>query len=195
MGQCKYEKENYTAPYPHPYYWRNHTSIKIMEYYYRYITGSVLDVGCGTGKATYWLSLFDVSKVTGIDINPKALEFAEKNFLHFEFPYKFHCMNFVDSKLDEQFDTIVSFHVLEHIYEEDRDQFLSNIFDMLNAGGFFIISIPYEKNYEDPCHVCYYNETNLVSLLERIGFETIECFKDDRFREKNMLTGLFRKKY
>lgn len=45
----------------------------------------------------------------------------------------------------------------------------------------------------DPCHVAFYVEHTLSTLMESVGFTTIECFKDDRFHEKNILTGLFKK--
>lgn len=55
------------------------------------------------------------------------------------------------------------------------------------------MSIPYDRAYMDPCHVSFYTEDSLSRLMEQAGFETIECFKDDRFTEKDLLTGLFKK--
>ena len=43
------------------------------------------------------------------------------------------------------------------------------------------------------CHVGFYTEASLARAMEAAGLETIECFKDDRFDEKDLLTGLFRK--
>lgn len=190
----KYIKESYITARNDPRLWRNHANVRSMEDYAEHITGKVLDIGCNHGASTYWLRLFDnVTEVHGIDLNRESLKHAKYNFSHFDRPFKFHCMNLVESKLDEKFDTITSFHILEHIFKEDVDSFLRNSYEMLNENGYLIIGIPYERAYPDKCHVTFWNESSLSRAMEKAGFTTIECFKDDRFAEKNILTGLFKK--
>ena len=199
MTVLNYKKESYITARNSPDQWRNHVNVKTLEAYSKYISGNVLDVGCNHAASTFWLGLFDITHIHGIDINQKSIYYADRTFLNFEkqfrkIPYQFDCLNLVNSRLEKTFNTITSFHVLEHIYPEDTKKFLTNIFEMLSDDGYFIIGIPYERAYTDPCHVSFYNERTLTELMEDVGFKTIECFKDDRFNEKNILTGLFRKK-
>jgi predicted SAM-dependent methyltransferase len=88
----------------------------------------------------------------------------------------------------------VSFHTLEHIYPEDAPSVIKEIYRILKPGGFLLISIPYEHNYPDPCHVAFYNEQSLSELMSSCDFVIMEVYKDDHFTQKNLLTGLFYKK-
>ena len=69
---------------------------------------------------------------------------------------------------------------------------------MLKVGGHFIIGLPYENAYDntdsvEQYHVSHYNETSLNSVMEKNQFTTIKTFKDDRWTEKNILTGICKK--
>ena len=190
-----YDKESYVTQRLDPNSWKNHCNVLTLKSYSKYIKGSVLDIGCNHAGSTYWLKEFDVTKITGVDINQKSLEKA-KDILSTinNTPFDLIEKNYVCGNIGVEFDTIISFHTLEHIYPLDSLNFVQNIYKDLKEGGYFIIGIPYEHSYPDPCHVSFYNETSLDQLLNKAGFTTIECFKDDRFNEKNILTGLFQKK-
>jgi predicted SAM-dependent methyltransferase len=84
-------------------------------------------------------------------------------------------------------------HTLEHIYESDALIVAKEMFRITKHGGFLLISIPYETAYPDPTHVTFYNETKLSNLMKEAGFVPMEVFKDDRFEQKDLLTGLFYK--
>lgn len=189
----KYSKENYITARYNPEEWKDHVNVKTLNEWSSLITGSVLDVGCNQGTTTYWLKDLNISNVTGIDINNESLNYARDLFSKINIPSKFIDLDLTQNSLDETFDTIISFHTLEHIYPEDADAFLSNINKMLNNDGHFIIGLPYEYAYNDPCHVAFYNEQSLNDIMERNGFKTIKCFKDDRYNEKNILTGIYKK--
>jgi predicted SAM-dependent methyltransferase len=93
------------------------------------------------------------------------------------------------------FDTIVSFHTIEHIYPDDIDLILQKSHKLLKDDGYFITSIPYERAYDDGVHhVAFYNENSLSELFENNGFETVECLDDNRVGINGILTGVFRKK-
>jgi predicted SAM-dependent methyltransferase len=98
------------------------------------------------------------------------------------------------TKFETKYDTIISFHVLEHIWPDDVPIFAKNVYDNLREGGCFIISIPYKDAYADPTHVAIYDEISLEQIFKSVGFNTIECLRDDRWpHEKNLLTALFKK--
>ena len=190
-----YDKESYLTGDIDPKSWRDHVSVKTMENLSEYIHGSVLDIGCNVGTKTYWLSLFDnLRKVVGVDINPMSLAVARSKFKDFRYPCEFRCLNVVEEKIDEKFDSIVCFHVFEHIYPDDVPAFLSNVSDMLDDKGFLIMGMPYDKAFNDKCHVAWYKVDSLVEVMSKNGFDTIRAYKEDRYRDRNNLIGLFKKK-
>ena len=195
----KYNKENYITARNNPLLWRHHETVQCMELYENYINGKILDIGCNHGGITYWLRLFDsVTEVHGIDLNQQSLHHAKNNFTHFNRPYKFHCLNLVEAKLNEKFDTIISFHVLEHIFEEDIEVFLKHAYEMLNDSGHLLLQIPYKKSYKDPCHVTFWDEDSLSLAMQSVGFEVLKCYKTikspiEGYGSRDVLTGLFRK--
>jgi 2-polyprenyl-3-methyl-5-hydroxy-6-metoxy-1,4-benzoquinol methylase len=190
----KYNDENYVIS-EGTGSWEKHSNAQIMESYQEHITGEVLDVGCNTGGVTYWLSHNNnVKSITGVDINPQVEEIFNKNMDGVEIEVNFIACNYLQRRaINKEFDTVISFHTLEHIYPEDAIKFATNIAFNLKKGGKAVISLPYEKAYADDHHKAFYNEKKLVLLFESAGMKCIECFKDDRWHENNLLTGLFTK--
>lgn len=188
----KYSKESYVTRDTSPLAWKEHVNVKTLEEYRELITGNVLDIGCNHAATTYWLKEYNVTSITGIDINSEALSYARETFKDIEIPSTFVNLDLTNNKLDQKFETIICFHTLEHIYPEDVDIFLSNIKSMLVTDGHFIVGVPYEYAYFDSCHVGFYNEISLNTIMEKNGFKTIESFKDDRWNEKDILTGIYK---
>lgn len=190
-------KENYITRNPDPNDWVNHPNGNILKIYSNLIKGNVLDFGCNHGACTFLLcDNKQVNKIIGIDLNKDSLDVAlntKKKYGNCNID--FICSNILDIELEEKFDTIVSFHTLEHIYSNDIDFVLTKLFNSLNINGFFIVSIPYEKAFDDGSqHVAFYNENTLSKLFEKNKFITIECLNDNRHSEGGILTGIFQKK-
>nr|WP_233101727.1 DUF5672 family protein [Variovorax sp. IB41] len=192
----RYAKESYVTVEPSPFgFWERHANRRILQAYAPFIRGRVLDLGCNHGASTYWLRENPaVTEVIGVDLNEQALDLARELFASVPMPSMFvgHDMT-ADGPILPPADTVVSFHTLEHIYADDVPDFLASACQSLAPGGHFVISIPYDRAYPDPCHVGFYNEASLARAMEAAGLETVECFKDDRFDEKDLLTGLFRR--
>lgn len=190
-------KENYITSNPEPEYWRRHTNGKILEFHKDVIQGSVLDFGCNHGACSFLLLENEkVKNVLGLDLNCQSLVVANETKSKYfpDEPIEFLCKNILDFKPQLRFDTIISFHTLEHIYPEDMDTTLKRLFDSLNYDGYFVVSLPYEHAYDDGVqHVSFFNETSLKEVFEKNGFVTIECFKDNRGVDPNILTGIFKK--
>jgi 2-polyprenyl-3-methyl-5-hydroxy-6-metoxy-1,4-benzoquinol methylase len=188
----KYNKENYITAGIQPRDWENHVNVHTLRENSDLIIGNVLDIGCNHGATTYWLTDYNINSITGIDINDNALDFARQTFKEIKIPHNFIKLDLTLEKLDQVFDTIICFHTLEHIYPEDVDVFLTNIKSMLAENGTFIIGLPYEHAYADPCHVGFYNQDTLNAVMEKNGFKTVKSFKDDRWYEINILTGIYK---
>ena len=97
----------------------------------------ILDVGCGGGIICEPLARLG-AKVTGIDFVPNNIKAAKihskKNKLKINYIYK----DIEKSKLDEKFDIILMFEVLEHL--DNWKKTIKNIKKNLNKDGIVIIS-------------------------------------------------------
>ncbi len=97
----------------------------------------ILDVGCGGGIICEPLARLG-AKVTGIDFAPNNIIAAKihskKNKLKINYINK----DIEKSKLDEKFDIILMFEVLEHL--DDWKKTIKNIKKNLNKNGLIIIS-------------------------------------------------------
>ncbi len=93
----------------------------------------ILDVGCGIGGASVWLSKTYHCEVTGITISPKQIELANeasKDLLHRP---NFLLMDANDMFLDKTFDAVWAIEVLSHLH--DHRNFFSKCRSLLNKGG------------------------------------------------------------
>ena len=97
----------------------------------------ILDVGCGGGIICEPLARLG-AEVTGIDFVPNNIKAAKihckKNGLKIRYIYK----DIEKSKLDEKFDLILMFEVLEHL--DNWKETIKNIKKNLNKDGIIIIS-------------------------------------------------------
>lgn len=190
------QKENYITRNPNPSDWVNHPNVSILKIYSEKIHGRVLDFGCNHGACTFYIcDNKNVNEVLGLDLNENAIEVAKitkKSFPNHKID--FISSNILDIEFSYKFDTIVSFHTLEHIYHDDIDKVVSKLYNFLNINGFVIVSIPWDKSYFDEIHhVMFFDNLSLSSIFEKHNFKTIECFQDNRHSEGGLLTGIFQK--
>lgn len=197
ITKCYKEKENYITAKPNPSLWKDHANYKILCDTKHLIENAVCaDLGCNHGSCTILLHDLNPLHVDGYDINQNALLVAKRIANDYNVSDK---TNFIEADLtsipveDEQYNIITSFHTLEHIYECDIDNVIKEMNRILKPEGHVLISIPYQKNYPDPCHVAFYDEITLKQLFERHNFKTIFCIEDNRWKEKGLLTALFQK--
>ena len=149
---------------------------------------SVLDLGCcddapeSTGLPFLHNEIVKVaSKVTGVDINPNAIEKLGKNIVIC------NVENLDKSILQGQkYDIIVASELIEHL--NNPGLFLQSVKDFLKDDGLLIIATPspfsikqillYFCGYETSpiSHTCYFSYATLKVLLGRFGFKIIECY-------------------
>ncbi|MBN1402813.1 MAG: methyltransferase domain-containing protein [Anaerolineae bacterium] len=139
-----------------------------------YIGQRVLDVGCAIGNITQFFA--DREHVVGIDIAPEMVaewqrRFAAKPNLH-AYVYDITQPE-VLSLADENLDTIVCAHVLEHVYDDQAA--LQHMRALLPAGGRLILLVPVIKWIwgrldEATGHQRRYTWHELETLLKQMGF-------------------------
>lgn len=159
--------------------------------------GKILDFGAGYGYLANYLALnFLNSKVVGLDISEKRINFAKKT-INNRTNIEFHFGEF--AKLDNltNFDVITMTDVLHHIPRKDHLTYLKLINKRLNENGHFLIretnknfSLKYFlMNYLNEKlfyfyteHGHFYSANDLKKLLKDAGFEIDkEIFNDTKF--------------
>ncbi len=135
--------------------------------------GKVLDIGCGTGNF-----LAHAEKkgwdTYGIDFDRDAI-LVSKNVFKLKNTEVNDLMGFKKSHPGFSCDLVTFFDVFEHI--DNHNEFISNVKELLNQGGFIALSMPYRKGARwlqphdlPPRHLTRWGRTSLRMYLERQGF-------------------------
>lgn len=151
----------------------------------------VLEVGCGPGSITRVLSKECGCRVTGLEVDPKAIKLVR--------PY---CEELIEADLNsqdwpklidmvEKFDVVVAADVLEHLY--DPWETLKQMSSFINTNGYLVISIPHvghaavisclmNSDFEyrdwgllDSTHIRFFGLKNIEDLFARANLKIIEA--------------------
>jgi 2-polyprenyl-3-methyl-5-hydroxy-6-metoxy-1,4-benzoquinol methylase len=141
-------------------------------------SGSVLDIGCGTGE---FLNACKTSgyKAIGIEPSEKARKSAINN-------YALNVLeeNDLQNIENESFELITLWHVLEHV--PHLNERVSKIHDILSKGGHTIIAVPNPNSYDAkhykeywaawdvPRHLYHFKEKTLVELFKKHKLEHVK---------------------
>lgn len=136
-----------------------------------WISGDLLEVGCGEGRGVEELLPLADSYI-GLDKIGEVISMLQGKFPGVDFRQA--VIPPFEGFADNSFDTIVSFQVIEHI-ENDR-LFLQEIYRMLKPGGKAIISTPNNTHTlsRNPWHVREYIPQELIDLSAGI-FDRVEA--------------------
>jgi SAM-dependent methyltransferase len=147
----------------------------VYEHWHRYLLAReyasgkrVLDVPSGEGYGSHLLAGVAES-VVGIDIAPDAVAHANQKYRRDNLSYLAASGTEVPLA-DASFDFIVSFEMIEHIYEQEA--FLREVDRLLKPDGLFVISSPNRPEYTDKTgyknefHVKELDKTELHQLLQ-----------------------------
>lgn len=169
---------------------------------------NLCDIGCCEGIFLKVLQDFGYRNVMGIEPSDKIAEFAKENRLNIQKGTIKDVGNIINR---HNIRAITMFHVIEHL--ENPLESLKNIYNNLTKGSCIIIETPDMNSYSlrkmnynfnltiYPEHFFYFNENNLKTLLEKIGFNIIAKGKRDfdpnnlNIRESLFRLGFLRTKY
>ena len=116
----------------------------------------VLDAACGVGYGSAIIARSGARSVTGVDIDPDAVGYAEKHFGGAATKYRTLSVEDL-AKLGESFDLVVSFETIEHL--KDPVGFIRTVRSVLRPGGRFVCSTPNRdfagkaEGYVNPYHL------------------------------------------
>ena len=132
----------------------------------RYLSGRVIDVGCGLGDFLTFRP-----NTVGIDVNPEIVGWCRSQGLEADLLLDGSRLPFPD----KAFQGAVMDNVLEHISEPDG--ILAEVRRVLEPGGNFVVGVPGRRGYaSDPDHKVFYDEESFVRTLHDAGFSRIDLF-------------------
>jgi tocopherol O-methyltransferase len=97
----------------------------------------ILDVGCGMGGSSIWLSKNLGAKTVGITLSPKQVEIASASAAKNHTDSVFSVMDAEKLEFNETFDVIWAVAVTTHL--ENQKEFINRATRLLDTGGTFII--------------------------------------------------------
>lgn len=136
---------------------------------------TVLDIGSGVGWFVRSCAKMGVKKVIGIDISKRSVRIARKTASK--------KMEFITGGAtnlpfeSEEFDTAVSWEVLEHIHPKTEKKMFAEAFRVLKPGGYFFLSTQHNNPLSvtlDPAWWLkghrHYSKNQLKAFAEEAGF-------------------------
>ena len=162
----------------------------IYPKYKPYMSGLLLDVGCGIGEILEYYK-----NSIGVDINSECVKFCKNKGLNAHI-MKEDILPFEN----EKFDTLTFENVLEHI--QNPNKIIKEIYRVMKPDANILISVPGIKGFHnDPDHKQHYDKKRLNEFFKINNFELIKNyytpfksrFLDEKARQY-CLHGIFRKK-
>lgn len=170
---------------------------RLLKAYYlslEYISGNVLEVGCGEGRGVELLahkadSFTGIDKITQVIENLKS-KHPDHDFRQLVIP-PFSGLN------DNAYDVVISFQVIEHIKNDIA--YLKEIHRVLKPGGKALITTPNIKMSlsRNPWHIREYTATELTDLAKQVfpqvemlgvsGNEKVMSYYEDNRRSVNKM--------
>lgn len=141
------------------------------------VKDKVLDAGCGIGEMTE-----RIPNCVGIDINKYCVDYCKSKGL---IVYKADILN--TPFKDKSFDTVICFHVLEHL--KRPEDAIKEMYRTLKLNGKLIIVVPTECGYrKDKTHKTFLLKETLKELLIKNNFKIKRIyyypFSSKFFRER-----------
>ncbi|NJN28029.1 MAG: class I SAM-dependent methyltransferase [Cyclobacteriaceae bacterium] len=146
---------------------------RLLKAYYLsrdYISGNVLEVGCGEGRGVELIAPL-AAAFTGIDKIAGVIDKLKETYPSGDFR-QMVIPPFSGLK-DNSFDVVVSFQVIEHI--KDDLGYLREIYRVLKPGGTALITTPNiaMSLSRNPWHIREYTASELAQLAGKV-FENVE---------------------
>lgn len=118
LKSCVMARLRYVLPYVH------------MDY-------DILDLGCGTGWNTKYVSLY-CRHIWGIDISHEAIKYAKKHNDAKNITWKRSAMHILDNFEDASKDLVITIAAIEHIDKEEMEQVFREAHRTLKPGAFLV---------------------------------------------------------
>lgn len=140
---------------------------------------SILDIACGTGYGTKYLSYYS-KNIVGIDNSEKAISWAKSKNNKNNSKYQLNDFFNINNK----FDTVISFETIEHIRSTSFDEILLKFLNITDNR--IIGSVPYNETKGSNIYHLWYDITES-------NFDLLKSYGNIHFYYQNKI-GLITKK-
>ncbi|MBC8487909.1 MAG: class I SAM-dependent methyltransferase [Bacteroidetes bacterium] len=98
-----------------------------------------IELGCGTGNYVIYLSSMDFN-TTGVDISITAIEMAKKSATEKKIKCNFITADVLGemAEIQSNYDFAYDWELLHHIFPEEREKYITNVYKLLNPGGKYL---------------------------------------------------------
>jgi len=156
----------------------------------------ILEIGSASGSLLQKLSECGCKEAIGVELDEKYSEYArQRGFKVFTRPIE-------ELNLKEEFDGVVSFHTLEHVY--NPMMVIRAVNAALRPGGCFLGEVPNQNDWRiqifndevvkrfhyDPNHYYYYSPMILENYLKTCGFSNIRLETVERYNSLLQLRNI-----
>ncbi len=99
----------------------------------------VIELGCGTGNYVIYLSASGFI-ATGVDISKTAIEMAKNSAVKRKVQCNFIVADVLSemTEVQDTFDFAYDWELLHHIFPQDREKYMKNVYRLLNPGGQYL---------------------------------------------------------
>lgn len=104
---------------------------------YVHMNYNVLDLGCGTGWNTKYVSLY-CKHIWGVDISDEAIDYAKKHNDAKNITWKKSAMHTLSSFKDASKDLVLTIAAIEHSDADEMKQVFSEAYRILKPGSYFV---------------------------------------------------------
>jgi ubiquinone/menaquinone biosynthesis C-methylase UbiE len=147
--------------------------------------GRTLDICCGAGTNTVYLAEKGF-EVTGIDISPKAIDYAKKKAQHANVKVDLRVQSFLSLPFgNEEFDFVFDMGCFHHVEIEDRPKFISGVHRVLKNGGIYMLTCFSYKNGSAWNH---FTRKQIIDLFSA-------CFEINKIKHVSSIEGDDVKRY
>ena len=116
-----------------------------LSFIKKYIKGDILEIGAGCGSFTRNYIKTDFKNITLTELDKKNIQDLNQKFKNFK---NIKVLNTTINKIENEYDTILYLHVLEHI-KDDQDE-IREATKRLKKGGHLLIMVPaHQKIYSN----------------------------------------------
>ena len=143
---------------------------------------TVLDIGCNTGRGGDVLKQCNPRlKIAGLDCVQDRLERLPKNI----YTQTYYGLSTDIPVSDKSFDVVVAGEFIEHLYPNDVDKTLGELFRVLKIGGRLMMTTPNPEDYKKrlrnesvlgETHVSQHFPNALKHKLKMMGYRNIKLF-------------------
>lgn len=142
---------------------------------------TVIELGCGAGNSVLALSRLGFD-VTGVDIAENAIAIAQAAARKARLACRFVAADVLGDlgALTGPFDLAYDWELLHHIFPEDREQYVGNVWRLLDAGGWYL-SVCFAEDDPQFGGVGKYRTTRLGTTLYFSSEQEIASLLAPRF--------------